>query len=58
MKFYHDPKKDEGNHYDSVVVTSDRTLEPVGFDLTRGSLQDTIDSSQDNTARSARTRRI
>ena len=49
VKFYCDPKKDEGNHYDSVVVTSDRTLEPVGFDLTRGSLQDTIDSSQDNT---------
>ena len=38
MKFYRDPKKDEGNHYDSVVVTSDGTLEPVGFDLTGGSL--------------------
>ena len=49
MKFYRDPKKDEGNHYDSVVVTSDGTLEPVGFDLTGGSLQDTIDSSQNNT---------
>ena len=49
MKFYRDPKKDERNYYDSVVVTSDGTLEPVGFDLTGGSLQDTIDSSQDNT---------
>ena len=49
MKFYSDPKKDEGNHYDSVVITSDGTVEPVGFDLTRGSLQDTMDSSQDNT---------
>ena len=45
MKFYCDPKKDEGNHYDSVVGT----LEPVEIDLTRGALQDTIDSSQDNT---------
>ena len=49
MKFYHDPKKDDGNHYDSVVLTSDGTLQPVGFDLTTGSLQDTMDSSQDST---------
>ena len=48
MKFYRDPKEDSGNHYDSVVLSSDGRAEPTGFDLTLP-IKDNMDSSQDST---------